>query len=567
MKRIGMLLVVLCLALSVNVTSSYADNSVNAKVSDSVVIIDGEQVWSTGFKIQNNNYFRLRDLASSLSGTDSQFNISLDNHLNAIELLPGTTYVPDGAPRAPYYNPNKTYKAMPAASKILINGEIHAIQAYNIGGSNYFQLRDLAGLLKLDVSFNPEKNQIIVEPQLPEHAYRADGVDTAENHAAVSYFSRWSSPISSHLIHNSDGTFSSITVDENNVHIESYDRDYKVTASQKLPVELEYYGAFYSGKQYNYIAYGQDNKEENDNKEVIRVVRYDKSFNRIDSASVTGGQSYTIQPFRSGSGKMDENGDELVFHTSRLRYTTPDGLNHQSQLTLIINTATMRVTNDTGRFQKNHVSHSFDQYVRYDGKDHVLVDHGDAYPRSIVLHKGNGAQYSEVDLVPIPGSIGANATGVSVGGLEISSTHYLTTYNTVDHSKVKKYTSYELEGLEQDVRDIMIAAAPRTNLSAGAVKNITLAQYTKGSDKIGSIPKIVKIDNDHFIVLWQEFDQQRTPLGVKYVQVDGSGNMVGEVQAAPKFLLSDCEPIVDDNQLIWFTDKKGKRVFYTIPLA
>ncbi|WMT41828.1 hypothetical protein RE628_05015 [Paenibacillus sp. D2_2] len=175
-----MLLVVLCLALSVNVTSSYADNSVNAKVSDSVVIIDGEQVWSTGFKIQNNNYFRLRDLASSLSGTDSQFNISLDNRLNAIELLLGATYVPDDAPRAPYYSPNKTYKAMPVASKIMINGEIHAIQAYNIGGSNYFQLRDLAGLLKLDVSFNPQKNQIIVEPQLPEHAYQTDGVDAGK---------------------------------------------------------------------------------------------------------------------------------------------------------------------------------------------------------------------------------------------------------------------------------------------------------------------------------------------------------------------------------------------------
>jgi hypothetical protein len=37
----------------------------------------------------------------------------------------------------------------------------------------------------------------------------------------------------------------------------------------------------------------------------------------------------------------------------------------------------MCVLNDMGRFQSNHVSHSFDQNVQFDGSDHVLVDHGD----------------------------------------------------------------------------------------------------------------------------------------------------------------------------------------------
>lgn len=194
------------------------------------------------------------------------------------------------------------------------------------------------------------------------------------------------------------------------------------------------------------------------------------------------------------------------------------------------------------------------------------MDHGDAYPRSIVLHKGNGSQYREVDLFLIPGSIGANATGVSLGGFEISSTHYITAYNKVDHSKVQSYTNFEMVGLDKDVRDIMLAVVPRSNLSESAVNNITIAKYTSGTDHIGSIPKLVKINDNRFMILWQEFDSKHTPLDVKYVEVDGSGNTLGEINSISKFVLSECDPIIMDDKLVWFADQKGKRIFYTIPL-
>ena len=49
---------------------------------------------------------------------------------------------------------------------------------------------------------------------------------------------------------------------------------------------------------------------------------------------------------------MDENDEYLVLHMGRTRYTTDDGLNHQSQFTIIVEKATMRVVNDLGVFQK-----------------------------------------------------------------------------------------------------------------------------------------------------------------------------------------------------------------------
>lgn len=565
MRKISMLLV-LCLFLFIEASVSYAEGKETATVSTSKVVIDGEVVHSSGFNIQNYSYFRLRDLASHLSGSNSQFDITWNNDQNAIELTTGKAYSANESFRTPYYSSGKVYEAKLSTAKIVIDGELQSIQAYNIEDNTYFQLRDLASALKFDVSFDSATNSIVVEPYLPENAYQAAGASAGTDHIVQSYFSRWGEPIRSHLIQNIDGTFSSVTVDEEQVRIETYNKDYEVTSGKKLPLELPLYGAFYSGEKYNYIAYGQDNKEENDSKEVIRVVRYDKSFNRIDSVSVKGGESYTIQPFRSATPRMAEHGDELVLHTSRLRYTASDGKNHQSQLTLIINTSNMSVTNYTGEFQKNHVSHSFDQFVKYDGKEHVLVDHGDAYPRSIVLHKGNGSQYKEVDLFRIPGSIGANMTGVSLGGFETSSTHYITAYNKADHSKVQSYTNFEMVGLDKDVRDIMLAVVPRTSLNSGEVNNITIAKYTSGTDHIGSTPKLVKIDENRFIVLWQEFDRENTPLDVKYVEVNGKGNPVGEINSIPGFVLSECDPIIIDDKLVWFADKKGKRIFYTIPL-
>lgn len=566
MRKICTLLLALCLFLFIEASASYAEENIKATVSDSQVIIDGKVVRSVGFNIQNYNYFGLRDLASHLAETDSRFDITWNKELNAIELTTDKAYSANESFRTPYFSSDQLYEAKLSTAKMIIDGKLHSIQAYNIEDNTYFQLRDLAKVLKFDVSFDSGTNSIVVNPYLPENAHQAVGTRVREDNIVEPYFSRWSAPIRSHLINNSDGTFSSITVDESHVRIELYNKDYEVTSSKELPLELQYYGAFYSGEKYNFIAYGQDNKEENDSKEVIRVVRYDKNFKRIDSVSLTGGKSFTVEPFRSAAPRMAENGDELVLHTSRLRYKASDGKNHQSQLTLIINTSNMSITNNTGEFQKNHVSHSFDQFVKYDGKEHVLVDHGDAYPRSIVLHKGNGSQYKEVDLFRIPGSIGANMTGVSLGGLEISSTHYITAYNKVDHSKVQSYTNFEMVGLDKDVRDIMLAVVPRSNLSESAVNNITIAKYTSDTDHIGSVPKLVKVDDDRFVVLWQEFDHEHMPLGVKYVEVDGSGNAVGKINSISKFVLSECDPIIMDDKIVWFADKKGKRIFYTIPL-
>lgn len=389
---------------------------------------------------------------------------------------------------------------------------------------------------------------------------------------------RWASVISSYIYDNGDNTFTVLDSDNKEITLSTYNKnDLSLLDTKNIPFELDIFGGFYSGEKYNYIVFGQENKEESNSKEVIRVVKYDKNFNRIAQASVNN--CYTIEPFHSGTVRMAESKNELVIHTARLRYTTEDGKNHQSNLIIVLDNQNMTIKNDVGEWQNAYVSHSFNQFAIYDGDNFVLANHGDAYPRAVKLYKHTEEEYTktlwyepvytEVDLFPIPGEDGANCTGVTVGGFEYSDTNYLTAINTIDHSKVSEYTSFEMKGLDIDERDIVILVSGKNNKEASAVKKIYLTDYV-GKNKFGSTPKLVKLSDNRFLVLWQEFEYNGSTWndnGMKYVQLNGNGEIISDIRTDTSLLLSnDCEPTLIDNNLIWYIDLQDERKFYNMDL-
>lgn len=70
------------------------------------------------------------------------------------------------------------------------------------------------------------------------------------------------------------------------IAIEHYNADFEVQSVQYLDTELPIFGGFYSSKDFYYMVYGQENQDESDAVEVIRVVQYDKNWNRLASASL-----------------------------------------------------------------------------------------------------------------------------------------------------------------------------------------------------------------------------------------------------------------------------------------
>ena len=430
----------------------------------------------------------------------------------------------------------------------------------------------------IEVPFLYELKDEVIDILNPEK-FESEASSNIINNGRRDYFPRWRTTVSSYLTPNSDNTFSLVDCNlmDQHIIIKNYGKNFKLIDSKSIEAELPIFGGYYSGEKYNYIAFGQLNLEENDKKEVIRIVKYDKNFKRLGSVSLTGKQCYTTTPFDAGSGRMAENGNKLVFHTARERYTTEDGENHQSQLTIIVDTEKMQVINNTGKFQDNHVSHSFDQYALFDGDALLLLDHGDGYPRSVVLSKETENGYTSTDLFEIPGEIGANCTGVSIGGFEISSDNYIVAMNTIDHSLVSEYTSFKMVGLDIDQRDIIVCTLPKDNMRSEP-KQITLGKYV-GTDKIASIPQIVKVSDENLVVLWQECNLNKTNMtttlgNLRYVIIDKDGQPKGDVKSVSDFRLSDCKPIVFDNKIIWYTDsveygvgKPYTRTIYSMPIT
>ena len=142
--------------------------------------------------------------------------------------------------------------------------------------------------------------------------------------------------------------------------------------------------------------------------------------------------------------------------------------------------------------------------------------------------------------------------------------------NTIDHSKVSEYTPYEIKGLDKDERDIVLLVSGKNNTDTSKVKKVYLTDYIN-KNKLGSTPYLVKLSDNRFLVLWEEFEytdnNKSVDNGVKYVQVNGNGEIISDIRLCTDLQLSsDCQPVLIDNNLTWYINGLDERKFYTLDL-
>jgi len=125
------------------------------------VLVNGEETVFDAYTINGNNYFKLRDLAYALNGTEKQFEVNWDAASNTIFLVSGECYTVIGGEMAGKGAGNKT--PVPIAAKIYIDGRIMQFNAYNIDGNNYFKLRDIGQAFDFGVSWDGAKNTITID--------------------------------------------------------------------------------------------------------------------------------------------------------------------------------------------------------------------------------------------------------------------------------------------------------------------------------------------------------------------------------------------------------------------
>ncbi len=125
------------------------------------LLVNGTSSAFEAYEIEGNNYFKLRDLAKVLSGTDKQFEVSWDAEKNAINLVSGKAYTIAGGELAKADGSSK--EAELNTSKIYLDGKELSLTAYTIGGSNYFKLRDLGQAVDFAVGWDSASSTIQID--------------------------------------------------------------------------------------------------------------------------------------------------------------------------------------------------------------------------------------------------------------------------------------------------------------------------------------------------------------------------------------------------------------------
>lgn len=81
-----------------------------------------------------------------------------------------------------------------------------------------------------------------------------------------------------------DNGYMRVAYDGSKVRVEYYDTQFNLQRKGSLDLELPIWGGFYAGQDAYYLAEAQNNTEQSDTKEVIRVIKYDKNWRRLGAA-------------------------------------------------------------------------------------------------------------------------------------------------------------------------------------------------------------------------------------------------------------------------------------------
>ncbi len=202
------------------------------------------------------------------------------------------------------------------------------------------------------------------------------------------YVYSWSFASSDYTYYYEEGKyFYIVTVNGSKLTQYKLDQNMKLKGSKKVKLgKYDEFGTFYHGIDgQNYVALGYNNHKEKDSKVVLKVLQYSGKWKKKKTASFKGGVENSFkgiyEPIHASGAQMTMQGRWLYLTMGRQMYIHDDGKRHQSNIAFRIDTTTMKGSEHNVAY----VSHSFNQLAQYHGNDLYQIDHGDAYPRCVVL--------------------------------------------------------------------------------------------------------------------------------------------------------------------------------------
>lgn len=402
--------------------------------------------------------------------------------------------------------------------------------------------------------------------------------------------------------------------------IEKYNEKFKIVSAKKIKAatimpkgcttKKMKYGGVYEGKNYNFVVTGQQNPKQNDKLATIRVTKFDKKWKKKGACDLSN-QKYgnnllgieVYDPFDFAVVEMEELDGNLWISTGREGYAAGDGLHHQGKLNIIIRQSDMKYLGSSGDF-----FHSFDQYLKVcNGKMYQLEDSegsrgayvSEQDPKEFVggwTHNWfagagldeTGDRYKVKEVFAYfemkrPGS-SSYGTYASTGGFEASDSQgrLISVGNSVNQDNIKvttKKVKKDDGSGETDTVSSCDASGLNKNIwirsTTTDLKNTTghlLTAYEDGGELNAGVPKIAKVNDNKFLVIWKvegasfipKYKYRADKDVLNYVYVDAKGQAISKTYMMYGFL-SSVDPINDGKgNIVWYATNNSAPIFYKI---
>lgn len=150
--------VILSTGLALALIASAGAVSITATPSTHKVYVDGEKANVAAYEVNGYNFFKLRDIAAILNGTDAQFEVTWNGAENRIDLTDGKAYTTVGGELETI--PAGTQTANLSMAWVYQDGRPASLTGFEINGNNYYKLRDVADAFDFNVTWDGENQRI-----------------------------------------------------------------------------------------------------------------------------------------------------------------------------------------------------------------------------------------------------------------------------------------------------------------------------------------------------------------------------------------------------------------------
>ena len=373
----------------------------------------------------------------------------------------------------------------------------------------------------------------------------------------------WANPVYSNLVPLGGGNWmrvQSFHYRFNQVTVEYYDSEFNLTDRIIVPKMLPSYGGFHLGSDgYYYLITGDElSYEQFGTDPKFDIAKYDRQWHLIGHVQTPGVD--VKSSLEEGGFDCADDGHRLILTTSRYIQS-----GHQVSYSIEVNMEDMTIQYEGD--SRNFVSHCFNNFVLFDGDDVVYLAQGDGNPRCVQLTRypaaGSKTNLSLIEYGPTKDAnlndmAILNYTGVSVGSLVQSDTHYLVAYNEIRPENWYDLAVNQEFDWSETARNIRIAAVPKDNLSKDSIEYFSFTDFPDDAPTCRT-PYLVPVKENRFALIWSQDNK------VYWVLVNGRGEAVSE-QHSMEGALSDCEPVVYDNHLYWYTWYYADLDFYSVNL-